>query len=173
MRSARCSSLYQRLKSASLSAGTSAHTISSPVPFFAPAMAGLPDFLVDELDDAGQRLLGAGRVRVAVDEALRLALVELELDLAARLAIGGHEAVELRTGMRHVLGALEIERGGQEELLAALEGHHGIALGHGRFRAPVRIVMWQHAVDDVGIGRACRLELLRVVEAAERVDDGP
>src|SRR4030095_10973071 len=31
-RSARCSSLYQRLKSASLSAGTSAQTISSPVP---------------------------------------------------------------------------------------------------------------------------------------------
>src|ERR1043166_9481306 len=31
-RSARCSSLYQRLKSGSLSAGTSAHTINSPVP---------------------------------------------------------------------------------------------------------------------------------------------
>src|SRR5262249_13130786 len=34
-RSARCSSLYQRLNSASFSAGTSAHTIRSPVPFFA------------------------------------------------------------------------------------------------------------------------------------------
>src|SRR5215470_3796922 len=33
MRSARCSSLYQRLNSASLSAGTSAHTIKSPLPF--------------------------------------------------------------------------------------------------------------------------------------------
>src|SRR5262245_57141465 len=33
-----CSSLYQRLKSGSLSAGTSVHTINSPVPFFA-AMA--------------------------------------------------------------------------------------------------------------------------------------
>src|SRR5215470_15266303 len=134
MRSATCSSLYQRLKSASLSAGMSAHTIKRPVPFFAPAMAGLPDFLVDELDDAGQRLLRARRIRIAVDEALRLPLVELELDLAARLAIGGHEAVELRARMRHVLGALQVQRGRQEELLAALEGHHGIALGHGCFR---------------------------------------
>ena len=35
MRSGRCSSLYQRLNSSSLSAGTSAHTIRSPVPFLA------------------------------------------------------------------------------------------------------------------------------------------
>src|SRR5262249_56253510 len=34
-RSARCSSLYQGLNSASLTAGTSAHTIRSPLPFFA------------------------------------------------------------------------------------------------------------------------------------------
>src|SRR5688572_25344350 len=33
-RSARCSSLYQRLKSGSLSAGTSHHTMSRPAPFF-------------------------------------------------------------------------------------------------------------------------------------------
>src|SRR5262244_4486244 len=158
MRSARCSSLYQRLNSASLSAGTSAHTINSPVPFRGVAMPRLPDFLVHELDDASQGLLGARGIRVAIDEALRLALVELELDLAARLAVRGHEAVEVRARMRHVLGALEIERGREEELLAALEGHHGIALGHGRFRAPVRVVMRQNAVDHVGIGRAGRLE---------------
>src|SRR5215831_14072640 len=42
MRSARCSSLYQRLNSASLSAGTSAHTMRSPVPFFACAIGDVP-----------------------------------------------------------------------------------------------------------------------------------
>src|SRR5688500_1722510 len=40
-RSARCSSLYQRLKSGSLSAGTSHHTMSRPVPFFFVAMSHL------------------------------------------------------------------------------------------------------------------------------------
>src|SRR5215510_3675631 len=141
MRSATCSSLYQRLNSASLSAGISAHTINSPVPFRDVAMARLPDFLVHELDDAGQRLLRARGIRMAIDEALRLALVELELDLPARLAVRSHEAVEVRARMRHVLRALEIESGRPEELLAALEGHHGIALGHGGLRAPVGVVM--------------------------------
>src|SRR5262245_11216345 len=40
-RSARCSSLYQRLNSFSLSAGTSHHTIKSPVPFFFTAIVVL------------------------------------------------------------------------------------------------------------------------------------
>src|SRR5262245_64565018 len=41
IRSARCSSLYHLLNSASLSAGTSHHTINSPVPFFLVAICAL------------------------------------------------------------------------------------------------------------------------------------
>src|SRR5262249_46732927 len=54
----------------------------------------LVKLFVDELDDARQRLLRRGRVGLAVDEAFRLAVVELELDLATRLPVRGHEAIE-------------------------------------------------------------------------------
>ena len=43
--------------------------------------------------------------------ALRLALVQLEIDTAPRLPVGGDEAVEVGTRVGDVVGALEIERG--------------------------------------------------------------
>src|SRR5207237_577760 len=64
-RSARCSSLYQRLNSASLSAGTSAHTISSPVPFFAVMVGPFRGRIVDQGTPECQRWAPGAGVIVA------------------------------------------------------------------------------------------------------------
>src|ERR1700674_1877558 len=88
----------------------------------------LPELLVHELVDALQRPVRRRRAGLAHDEALALALEQLEVDVAAGLAIGRHEAIEVRPRMRLVLGALQIERRRQLELLALFEGRGGGAL---------------------------------------------
>src|SRR5687768_4404817 len=75
IRSARCSSLYQRLKSGSLSAGTSHHTMSRPAPFLFFAISHLPR------RPRGLRE-GAARGRVRLERAP-------ETQLLADLAHGG------------------------------------------------------------------------------------
>src|SRR5688572_18338387 len=71
----------------------------------------LPDPLVHELDDAADGLLRGRRRRVLLHEALRLPVIHLQLELAAGLAIGSHEAVEIGTRMGDVARALQVERG--------------------------------------------------------------
>src|SRR4029453_14823370 len=100
---------------------------------------GSAELLVHELDDAGHSLRRGGRAGIAIHEALGLALVQLELDLAACLAIAGHEAVEVGTWMGDVLGALDVEGRRRLHRLAALEREHRIALRHGGLARPVEI----------------------------------
>src|SRR6266850_6598057 len=81
----------------------------------------LPQLLVDELVDALERAIRRRRAGLAHDEALALALEQLEVDVTAGLAIGRHEPIEVRPRMRLVLGALQIERRRHLDLLALLE----------------------------------------------------
>ena len=76
----------------------------------APRARGYPScFATNSMMRATARAAARG-IRLAVDEALRLALVELEIHLAARLAIAGDEALEVGPRVRDVAGALQIER---------------------------------------------------------------
>src|SRR4029453_12472815 len=84
------------------------------------AMARLAEVLVNEFDHA-RLCLGAGRRVALAREARACRLVELQLDRAAGLAVGGHEAIQVRARMRDVLGGLEIEHRRHLDLLAALE----------------------------------------------------
>src|SRR5688500_16833997 len=104
-RSARCSSLYQRLKSGSLSAGTSHHTMSRPAPFFFfVAMSHLPG--------------GTGRLR----ERPARGRVRLErapqAQLLADLAHGGQDFLAEETDARTRVG-------GAHEAVARPEPHDG------------------------------------------------
>src|SRR5262245_38495937 len=71
--------------------------------------AALPDLLVHELHDRLQGPIGRGRAGLAHDEALSLAIEELEIDDAARLSVCGDEAIQMWPRMRLVVGALQIE----------------------------------------------------------------
>src|SRR5262249_6361633 len=66
---------------------------------------GLPKLLVRELDDQLQRAIRGGRPGLAHDEALSLAVEQLEIDHPARLSVRGHEAIEMRPRVGDVLGA--------------------------------------------------------------------
>src|SRR5438132_80898 len=72
---------------------------SCPVAPAERARRDLPDLLVDELDDLRDRLPAGWRRRAPRDEPLGRALVQLELDLASRLAIVHDEAIEVRARM--------------------------------------------------------------------------
>src|SRR5688500_13976047 len=133
------------------------------------AMPGvlLRDPLVHELDDAADGPLRIRRSRVLLDESLGLALVHLELDLAACLPIGRHEPVQIGTRMRDVGRALQVQRGRHLHALPALERPRRRALRHRVLRPPELVVTRQHAVDDVGVRPAARLERLPILIAAE------
>src|SRR5213593_5314275 len=81
----------------------------------------LPELLVRELRDQVERAVGRRRADLAHDEALALAVEQLEIDHAARLAVRRDEAVEVRPRMRRILGALQVEHGGELHLLTAPE----------------------------------------------------
>src|SRR2546422_9865627 len=81
----------------------------------------LPELLVRERADHVERAVGRRRAGLARDEALALAVEQLEIDHAARLAVRGDEAVEVGPRMREVLGALQVEHRRELHLLAALE----------------------------------------------------
>src|SRR5262249_7597740 len=66
----------------------------------------LAELLQGELVDHLQRAVGGRCAGLAHDEALALALEQLELHHAAGLAIGSHEAVEVPPRMREVFRAL-------------------------------------------------------------------
>src|SRR5215813_9707016 len=86
----------------------------------AAAGAPLPDLLVDVLRDHLERAVGRRRPGLAHDEALPLAVEQLEVDHPARLAVRRDEAVEMRSGVRHILGALQVQHRRQLHLLPAL-----------------------------------------------------
>src|SRR5262245_51650751 len=86
--------------------------------FFDVARPALPDLLVHELHDHLESAIGRGRAGLAHDEALSLAVEELEIDDAAGLPVCGDEAIQMRPRMRLVVGALEIEHGRELHLLA-------------------------------------------------------
>jgi len=73
--------------------------------------------------------------------------------------------------MGEVLGALQVERGRQLDLLTLLERERRAALRHRLLGLPVGVVAGPHLVDQRGIRRTRGLELLRVVVPAERIDD--
>src|SRR5262245_65127288 len=91
---------------------------------------------VDELDDPLDRATARVRHRLLADVALSLTLEQLEVDLPARLAVLGDEAIEVGTGMRLVVRALQVNRGRHLDTLAALERDDRTALGHRLFRLP-------------------------------------
>src|SRR3989454_3914945 len=134
--------------------------------------SALPDLLVHELDDHVDRAIGRRRARLAHDEALSLTVEQLEIDDAARLAVGRDEAIEMGSGMRLVLGALQVEHGRQLNLFAPLECLRRGAFGHRVLGPPVRVVARHHFVHQRRIRLTLGLELLRVAVPAERVDDG-
>jgi hypothetical protein len=73
--------------------------------------------LVDELDDLLDRPRGVWRVRPSDEEALGLALEQLQIHLTARLAVARDEALEVNARMGYVSGALNIQRGWLVDLL--------------------------------------------------------
>src|SRR5262249_58317858 len=76
----------------------------------------LANLLVRELDDHLERAVRIRRADLAHDETLALALEQLEVDDATGLAVGGHEAIEMRPRMCAVVGALQVEDGRQLHL---------------------------------------------------------
>src|SRR5438094_9853681 len=71
----------------------------------------LPELLVGELGDQVERAVGRRRADLAHDEALALAVEQLESDHPARLAVRRDEAVEVPPRMRRILGALRVAPG--------------------------------------------------------------
>src|SRR5438132_4409574 len=100
---------------------------------------GLADLLVRELRDHLEGAIGCRRADLAHDEALTLALEQLEIDHAAGLAIGRHEAVEMGPRMRMIVGALQVQHGRELNLLAALERRCRRALVHRLLGFPVGV----------------------------------
>src|SRR5262249_40354095 len=131
------------------------------------------EVLVDELDDPLDRAATGVGHRLLADVALSLTLEQLELDFASRLSILADEAVEVGARVCEVLGALQIDRRRHLDLLTALERDHRAAFRHRLFGLPVLIVTRQHAIDDLGVRLAARLQPLRIAVASERIDDGP
>src|SRR5215471_283068 len=127
----------------------------------------LPDRLVDELDDALQRTVRRRRARLAHDEALPFAGEELEIEHAAGLAICGHEAVEVRSRMRDVVRALQIQHGRHLDLLALLERGSRGTFVHRHLGLPVHVVGGE---DLIELRLAFGLEVLGVAITAERID---
>src|SRR5712692_9690039 len=118
----------------------------------------LSELLVHELVDALERPVRRRRAGLAHDEALALALEQLEVEVAAGLAIGRHEPIEVRPRMCLVLGALQIERRRHLDLLALLEGRRWRAFVHGRLGPPVRVVERHDLVGELRIRRTAGLE---------------
>src|SRR2546428_477693 len=133
---------------------------------------GLADLLVRELRDHLEGAIGRRRADLAHDEALTLALEQLEIDHAAGLAIGRHEAVEMGPRMRMIVGALQVQHGRELHFLTALERRCRRALVHRLLGFPVGVVARQELVDRHRVWLPLGHDVLRVAVPAERIDDG-
>src|SRR5712671_6417458 len=94
------------------------------------------------------------RRRIPRGECVTGTLGQLEVYLAARLAIKFDEALELWSWMYDVARVLDVEHGRQFDRFAALQRLDRISFGHRVFGLPILVMERQHQIDEFRIGFA-------------------